>query len=113
MAERESAPLMRAMQRFADHKSEMPSTLNAALQPGAGRTIPGTGGDGDHVLAQGDDSGRESSRATGPGGAADGSEPLPAGFADGNNDGAARERILTLAGASAEGAVHAGRKGGS
>jgi hypothetical protein len=96
-----------------DGRDEGQPGADRAAQPGAGRTIPGTGGDGDYVLAQRDDSGRESGRTIGSGGAADGGERLPAGFADGNNDGAARERILALAGASAGRPVHTGRKGGS
>lgn len=96
-----------------DGRDEGQPGADRAAQQGAGRTIPGAGGDGDRVVAQRDDSGRESSRTTGPGGAADGSEPLPAGYADGLGDGHSRERILALAGASADGPVHAGRKGGS
>lgn len=96
-----------------DGRDEGKPGADRAAQQGTGRTISGASRDGDYVMAQRDDSGRESSRATGSGGAADGSEPLPAGRADGLGDGNSRERILALAGASADGPEHAGRKGGS
>lgn len=95
-----------------DGRDESKPAADRAAQPGAGRTIPGTGRDGDHVVAQRDDSGRESSRTIGSGGAADGSEPLSAGRADGFGDWHSRERILALAGASADDPVHARCKGG-
>ncbi|MQA40426.1 relaxase/mobilization nuclease domain-containing protein [Rugamonas sp. FT29W] len=95
-----------------DGRDEGEPGADRAAQPGAGRAIPDAGRDGDHVVAQRDGSGREGSRTTGPGGAADGSESLPDSAVDGNGDRAARERILALAGASADGPEHAGREGG-
>ena len=97
----------------ADGRDESEPGADRAAQSGAGRTIPGAGRDGDHVLAQRDDSGRESSRTAGQGGAAHGSRPLPAGRVDGSRGGDARERILALAGAGAGDPEHIGRKGGS
>lgn len=97
----------------ADGGDESKPGADRAAQPGAERTISSAGRNGDHVLPQRDDSGRESSRAAESGGAADGSESLSAGSVGGNNDGAARDRILTLAGTNADVPEHAGRNGGS
>jgi hypothetical protein len=83
-----------------------------AAQPGAGRAIAEPDGDGDHVVAQRRESGAEGGRAAGRGRAESGAEPLPADHPDRSDDGAARERILALAGASADGPERARREGG-
>lgn len=84
-----------------------------AAQPGAGRAIAEPDGDVDHLVAQRSESGAEGGRAAGRGRAESGAEPLPADYPDRSDDGAARERILALAGASADGPERSRREGGS
>ncbi len=97
----------------ADGRDASEPGADRAAQPRAGRTIPGADRGGDQVMEYSDDGGAERGRTAGPGRAENGAEPLPADGTDRDGDGAARERILALAGANAAHPVQAGREGGS
>lgn len=81
-------------------------------QPGAGHAVPGADRDDHHSMAQSDSGGANGCGAVRPHGTENGIEPLPVGGVDRDAGGAARERILALAGAGAVDPEHAGREGG-
>ncbi len=97
----------------ADGRDPNEPGADSPAQPGAGPTVPGTTRDGDQLLVQRDDGGRDGGPTTGPGRAQDGTAPLPVNGADRLDNGAACERILALAGASATDSEQAGRQGAS
>lgn len=96
----------------ADRRDAHEPGADRAAQPGAGRTVSESDGDGDHVMEQRGEGGAASGGTAGRGRAESGVEPLPAGYPDRSDDGAARERILALAGARADGPERSRREGG-
>ncbi len=97
----------------ADGRDAHEPGADRTAQPGAGRAVAESDGDGDRIVEPGGESGAASGRAAGRSRAESGVEPIPADHSDRSDDGAARERILALAGASADGPERARREGGS
>ncbi|MYM23096.1 relaxase/mobilization nuclease domain-containing protein [Duganella sp. FT135W] len=93
-----------------DGRNAGESGANRAARQGAEQAVPHAARDRDQDLAQRDEGGAAGGRAAGGSRAANGDQPLSAGRDDRNGNGAARERILALAGTSADHAKRIGRE---
>lgn len=93
-----------------DGRNAGESGANRAAQQGAEQAVPHAARDRDQDLAQRDEGGAAGGRAAGGSRTANGDQPLSAGRVDRDGDGAARERILALAGTGADRAKRVGRE---